>query len=81
MVEELGQYIGDAEASKQPGRLSSALGQAPAGAQGSWSGRRLKTLALSAGPGLPLMADPLISLDSWLADGLPLMGLLLAPGQ
>lgn len=80
MVENFGQYIGDAEKASSLQVLLKALRQplvvlmeliSPPGG----------TLRYLLAQGLPLMLVPLISLDSWLLMGLPLLGLLLARGS
>ena len=80
MVENFGQYIGDAEQASSLGVLSSALGQ-PLLVLRELVSPPLETLRYLLAQGLPLMLIPLISLDSWLLMGLPLMGLLLAQGS
>ncbi|MGB7564374.1 MAG: DUF2079 domain-containing protein [Prochlorococcaceae cyanobacterium] len=80
MVENFGQYIGDAEKASSLQVLLKALRQplvvlmeliSPPG----------DTLRYLLAQGLPLMLVPLISLDSWLLMGVPLLGLLLARGS
>jgi uncharacterized membrane protein len=80
MVENFGQYIGDAEQASSLEVLHKALRQPlvilreliwPPG----------ETLRYLLAQGLPLMLVPLISLDSWLLMGMPLLGLLLAQGS
>jgi hypothetical protein len=80
MVENFGQYIpGERQASSLE-VLRSALGQ-PLLLLRELVSPPLQTLTYLAGQGLPLMFVPLISLDSWLLMGLPLLGLLLAQGE
>ena len=80
MVENFGQYIpGERQASSLE-VLRSALGQPLLLLRELVSPPR-QTLTYLAGQGLPLMFVPLISLDSWLLMGPPLLGLLLAQGD
>jgi uncharacterized membrane protein len=80
MVENFGQYIpGEARASSLE-VLRRALGQPLLLVRELLSPPR-QTLTYLAGQALPLLFVPLISLDSWLLMGLPLLGLLLAQGN
>ncbi|WP_369820080.1 DUF2079 domain-containing protein [Synechococcus sp. 1G10] len=80
MVENFGQYIDEAQQASSLEVLLKALGQ-------PWVVLREliwppgETLRYLLAQGLPLMLVPLISLDSWLLMGLPLLGLLLAQGS
>ncbi|CAK6689733.1 MULTISPECIES: DUF2079 domain-containing protein [unclassified Synechococcus] len=79
MVENFGQYLGERDQAsslevlflvlRQPLILLRELVSPPG-----------ETLRYLAAQGLPLAFVPLISLDSWLMMGLPLLGLLLAQG-
>jgi len=80
MVENFGQYIGDAEQASSLEVLMKALGQ-PLVVLRELIWPPGETLRYLLAQGLPLMLVPLISLDSWLLMGVPLMGLLLAQGS
>jgi uncharacterized membrane protein len=79
-VENFGQYIGDAEQASSLEVLMKALGQ-PLVVLRELIWPPGETLRYLLAQGLPLMLVPLISLDSWLLMGVPLMGLLLAQGS
>ncbi|WP_315855589.1 DUF2079 domain-containing protein [Synechococcus sp. RedBA-s] len=79
MVENFGQYIGDADQASSLEVLLKALRQ-PLVVLRELIWPPGETLRYLLAQGLPLMLVPLISLDSWLLMGMPLMGLLLAQG-
>ncbi len=80
MVENFGQYLNDAEQASSLEVLLKALGQ-PLVVLRELIWPPGETLRYLLAQGLPLMLVPLISLDSWLLMGLPLLGLLLAQGS
>lgn len=80
MVENFGQYIGDAEQASSLEVLLKALGQ-PLVVLRELIWPPSETMRYLLAQGLPLMLVPLISLDSWLLMGVPLLGLLLAQGS
>jgi len=80
MVENFGQYIPGQEQASSLEVLRRALGQPLVLLRELVSPPR-QTLTYLAGQALPLLFVPLISLDSWLLMGLPLLGLLLAQGN
>ncbi|MCS5693883.1 DUF2079 domain-containing protein [Cyanobium sp. FGCU-6] len=80
MVENFGQYIPGEQQASSLEVLRSALTRPALLLQELVSPPR-QTLTYLAAQGLPLMFVPLISLDSWLLMGLPLLGLLLAQGD
>jgi uncharacterized membrane protein len=80
MVENFGQYIGEQEKASSLQVLRSSLSQ-PLLLLRELVSPPDQTLRYLVGQGLPLMAVPLLSIDSWLLMGLPLLGLLLAQGS
>jgi uncharacterized membrane protein len=79
MLENFGQYVPGAERASSLEVLRQALGRPLVLLQELLHPPR-QTLTYLAAQGLPLLFVPLISLDSWLLMGLPLLGLLLARG-
>jgi uncharacterized membrane protein len=80
MLENFGQYLGNQEKASSLDVLRASLGQ-PLLLLRELVSPPDQTLRYLLGQALPLMFVPLISLDSWLLIGLPLLGLLLARGS
>ncbi|MFM7465831.1 MAG: DUF2079 domain-containing protein [Cyanobium sp.] len=80
MVENFGQYIGEQEKASSLQVLRASLSQ-PLLLLRELVSPSDQTLRYLLGQALPLMAVPLLSIDSWLMMGLPLLGLLLAQGS
>lgn len=80
MVENFGQYIGEQEKASSLQVLRASLSQ-PLLLLRELVSPPDQTLRYLLGQALPLMFVPLLSLDSWLLMGLPLLGLLLAQGS
>ena len=80
MLENFGQYLGGQEKASSLDVLRASLGQ-PLLLLRELVSPPDQTLRYLLGQGLPLMFVPLLSLDSWLLMGLPLLGLLLARGS
>jgi uncharacterized membrane protein len=80
MLENFGQYLGAREKASSLDVLRASLGQ-PLLLLRELVSPPDQTLRYLLGQGLPLMLVPLVSLDSWLLMGLPLLGLLLARGS
>jgi uncharacterized membrane protein len=79
MLENFGQYVGQQEKASSLEVLRASLSQ-PLLLLKELVSPPDQTLRYLLGQGLPLMLVPLVSLDSWLLMGLPLLGLLLARG-
>jgi uncharacterized membrane protein len=80
MLENFGQYVGAREKASSLDVLRASLGQ-PLLLLRELVSPPDQTLRYLLGQTLPLMFVPLVSLDSWLLMGLPLLGLLLARGS
>ncbi|MFM1799823.1 MAG: hypothetical protein RLZZ117_2101 [Cyanobacteriota bacterium] len=80
MLENFGQYLGDQEKASSLDVLRASLSQ-PVLLLRELVSPPDQTLRYLLGQTLPLMFVPLLSLDSWLLMGLPLLGLLLAQGS
>jgi uncharacterized membrane protein len=80
MVENFGQYIGEQEKASSLQVLRASLSQ-PLLLLRELVSPPDQTLRYLLGQALPLMFVPLLSIDSWLLMGLPLLGLLLAQGS
>jgi uncharacterized membrane protein len=80
MLENFGQYLGAQEKASSLEVLRASLGQ-PLLLLRELVSPPDQTLRYLLGQALPLMFVPLLSLDSWLLMGLPLLGLLLARGS
>lgn len=80
MVENFGQYLGEKEKASSVQVLGHALAQ-PLLLLRELVSPPDTTLRYLFNQGLPLLFIPLISLDSWLLMGLPMLGLLLAQGS
>jgi uncharacterized membrane protein len=80
MLENFGQYVGGQEKASSLEVLRASLSQ-PLLLLRELVSPPDQTLRYLLGQGLPLMLVPLISIDSWLLMGLPLLGLLLAQGS
>ena len=80
MVENFGQYIGEQEKASSLQVLRASLSQ-PLLLLRELVSPPDQTVRYLLGQALPLMGVPLLSLDSWLLMGLPLLGLLLAQGS
>jgi uncharacterized membrane protein len=80
MVENFGQYIGEQEKASSLQVLRASLSQ-PLLLLRELVSPPDQTLRYLLGQALPLMFVPLLSIDSWLLIGLPLLGLLLAQGS
>lgn len=80
MVENFGQYIGEQEKASSLQVLRASLSQ-PLLLLRELVSPPDQTLRYLLGQSLPLMFVPLLSIDSWLLMGLPLLGLLLAQGS
>jgi hypothetical protein len=80
MVENFGQYIGEPEKASSLQVLRASLSQ-PLLLLRELVSPPDQTLRYLLGQSLPLMFVPLLSIDSWLLMGLPLLGLLLAQGS
>jgi uncharacterized membrane protein len=80
MVENFGQYIQGQDQASSLDVLGQVLRKPLLLLQELVSPPR-QTITYLLGQGLPLLFIPLISLDSWLLMGLPLLGLLLAQGN
>lgn len=80
MVENFGQYVGQQEKASSLDVLRASLSQ-PLLLLRELVNPPDQTLRYLLGQGLPLMLVPLLSIDSWLLMGLPLLGLLLARGS
>jgi uncharacterized membrane protein len=79
MLENFGQYVGSQDKASSLEVLRASLSQ-PLLVLKELVSPPDQTLRYLLGQGLPLMFVPLVSLDSWLLMGLPLLGLLLARG-
>jgi uncharacterized membrane protein len=80
MVENFGQYIGEQEKATSLQVLRASLSQ-PLLLLRELVSPPDQTIRYLLGQALPLMFVPLLSIDSWLLMGLPLLGLLLAQGS
>lgn len=80
MLENFGQYLGGQQKASSLDVLRASLGQ-PLLLLRELVSPPDQTLRYLLGQGLPLMFVPLVSLDSWVLMGLPLLGLLLARGS
>ena len=80
MLENFGQYVGSQEKASSLEVLRASLSQ-PLLLLRELVSPPDQTLRYLLGQGLPLMLVPLLSIDSWLLMGLPLLGLLLARGS
>jgi uncharacterized membrane protein len=80
MMENFGQYLGEQEKASSLEVLRASLSQ-PLLVLRELVSPPDQTLRYLLGQGLPLMFVPLVSLDSWLLMGLPLLGLFLARGS
>ncbi|MFN5466214.1 MAG: DUF2079 domain-containing protein [Cyanobacteriota bacterium] len=80
MLENFGQYLGSQEKASSLDVLRASLSQ-PLLLLRELVSPPDQTLRYLLGQGLPLMFVPLVSIDSWLLVGLPLLGLLLAQGS
>jgi uncharacterized membrane protein len=80
MLENFGQYVGEREKASTLDVLRASLGQ-PLLVLRELVSPPDQTLRYLVGQALPLMGVPLLSIDSWLLMGLPLLGLLLAQGS
>ena len=80
MLENFGQYLGQQEKASSLDVLRASLSQ-PLLVLRELVSPPDQTLRYLMGQALPLMGVPLLSIDSWLLMGLPLLGLLLARGS
>lgn len=80
MLENFGQFLGQKDKASSLEVLQAGLSQ-PLLLLRELVSPPDQTLRYLLGQGLPLMFIPLLSIDSWLLMGLPLLGLLLAQGS
>ncbi len=80
MLENFGQYVGQRDQASSLDVLRASLSQ-PLLVLRELVSPPDQTLRYVVGQALPLMGVPLLSIDSWLLMGLPMLGLLLARGS